>query len=105
MPTMVCVKCQKFMHCKKVGVAYEEGMPTSDVADGTVLWRPYKLWMADLYKCQDCGVEIIAGQGAGPLSEHYEEDYLWWRERYPPMVVVNDCPGPYIESKRKETIV
>ncbi len=94
MPTMVCVKCQKFMHCKKVGVAYEEGRPEL----GT--WVPYRLWVTDLYKCQECGTEILAGQGFKPLSEHYEEDYGQWKDRYPPVAAVNDCPGPYHELTR-----
>ena len=92
MPTMICVQCGLFMKMKKNGVPFEEGMPISDSPTG---WGPYKLWMADLYKCQGCGTEIIAGAGQEPLAEHYEENYERAREKYPPRVVVNDCPGSY----------
>jgi len=36
---------------------------------------PYKLWKADLYKCPDCGVEIISGFGNSNYAEHFEENF------------------------------
>jgi hypothetical protein len=94
---MICVKCEKFMKCKENGVLYEEGMPTNYVDGEPQEWSPYKLWYADLYKCDGCGVEIISGRGKGPIREHYEKDYLEFRDSHPPLVTVNDCPGPYRE--------
>mgnify|MGYP001579593243 CR=1 FL=1 len=91
MPTMVCVQCGQFMKIKKNGVAFEEGIPSGRNGE----WKPYKLWMADLYKCQGCGAEIIAGLGANPIAEHYQFDYESAKERYAPIIIVNDCPGSY----------
>lgn len=91
MPALACVKCKKFFRMKKSGVPIEEGMPKPD-GD----WGPYKLWMADLYECPECGVQIIAGFGSPynwPLAEHYQPKYAETRSKYPPLITVNDCGG------------
>lgn len=91
MPALACVNCQKFFRLKKSGVTLEEGMPR---AGGE--WGPYKLWMADLYECPECGAQIIAGFGTPynrRLAEHYEPAYAIVRANNPPLIVVNDCGG------------
>lgn len=100
MPMMVCVECQLFMKVKKNGVTWEEGMPRGDSDDGSG-WGPYKLWKGDLYKCQSCGNEIIAGMGQGPIAEHYEPGYERAKLIHAPVLMrVDDCPGAYIERKQ-----
>jgi hypothetical protein len=64
--------CGRFMRPKKNSVTVEELME-----DG----RPYKLWDADLWACPECGVEIIAGFGQGPIAEHYQPDYQTTKAR------------------------
>jgi predicted RNA-binding Zn-ribbon protein involved in translation (DUF1610 family) len=86
MATMVCVPCGLFLKIKKNGVPFEELMP-----NGGEQWVPYKLWMADLYECRGCGAQVIAGQGAGPLAEHYQPTYAAEVARFPPLVRVADC--------------
>lgn len=53
-----------------------EQMPIATSAEpGTIdptAWRPYKIWMADLYECQSCGHQIIAGYGVAPACEQHE---------------------------------
>lgn len=89
----ICVKCRKFYRLHKMGVAVEEGMlgvsriPSSDSSG----WSPYKLWMANLFKCPKCGHEVIHGFGLSPMSEHYQPDYLEIRGRIPPYIFVPDC--------------
>lgn len=71
------------MRVKKNGVTVEEV-----TEDG----RPYKLWDADLLECVECGCEMIAGFGRGPLAEHYQPDYMTKREQLAP-VYVGRCTG------------
>jgi len=78
--------CGRFMRPKKNSVTVEE--LTEDGA-------PYKLWDADLWECVECGVEIIAGFGAGPLAEHWQETYAQQRERLAPIY-----PGRCREESR-----
>ncbi len=56
-----------------------EQMPKETGAEpGTIdptAWRPYKVWMADLYECQSCGHQIIAGYGMHPAAEQHEERF------------------------------
>jgi hypothetical protein len=58
-------------------------------------WQPYKLWMADLWSCPECGFEIICGTGASPISEHYSPDFAGEIEAVSRegklKVKVNDC--------------
>lgn len=90
---LVCVSCKKFYRPKKNGVVVEEGMPFGPGTIGHAggMWVPYKLWMADLLKCNHCGHEIIAGFGREPISEHYREDYNKHKAMYPPFIFVEDC--------------
>lgn len=95
MPKPVCVACQRFYRPKKNGAAFIEGMPTDGRAiPGTrepEAWKPYKLWLADLWECQGCFHQIIVGAGASPVSEHYRADFALCVETYKPIVQVNDC--------------
>ena len=86
MPTMICVPCKVFLKIERNGVTFEEGF-----GDGQQ--RPYKLWMADLYRCPACDRQVIAGLGRDRVAEHYEPDYDVWREKLQPMLFVDDCPG------------
>lgn len=90
MPQLVCVGCHSFLKIKKNGVAVEELMPNHAEA-----WVPYKLWLADLYGCERCGIEVIAGFGAAPVAEHYMKDYAALVESWHPLVRVDDCMGIY----------
>jgi hypothetical protein len=68
--------CGRFMTVKKNSVTVEELME-----DGA----PYKLWDADLWACESCGVEIIAGFGARPIAEHWQPTYAEARARLVPI--------------------
>ena len=90
MPMMACVGCGYFLKIKKNGVSIEELMP-----DGAGNWQGYKLWSADLYGCERCGAEIVAGFGSGPMAEHFQDRYRRMIDSNPPIVRVNDCPGTF----------
>jgi hypothetical protein len=64
------------MRCTKNSVTVEEL---------TAAAEPYKLWDADLYRCDDCGAEVITGFGAAPLVEHWRPDYPTQRARLAPV--------------------
>ena len=80
MPTTssyVCVPCNRFMRIEKNGVTVEEQ---------TEVGESYKLWDADLYRCPECGHEIVSGFGHVPLAEHYQPTYQQSRERLAPII-------------------
>jgi len=68
----ICPKCHVEMRPERNGVG------VLDMAD----WGPYSLWDSDLWKCPECGVEVIGGFGEGPISAHYEDDFKRLIETY-----------------------
>ena len=91
----ICVPCRRFYRPKKNGISFVESMPKVNGAlPGNAApnqWRPYKLWMADLWECPDCGGEILVGNGNQPISEHYEPDFAEQVRTAQPLVTINDC--------------
>lgn len=92
----ICVPCQRFYRPKKNGYFFLEMMPiTSDALPGTAQpegWQPYKLWVGDLWRCEGCGHETIAGVNHRRITEHYmdrfkEEVARLGADRFK----VNDC--------------
>lgn len=75
----ICVKCRCFYRPEKNGICFTEGMPNGTYAPGESprglrdpsAWEPYKLWRGDLWKCPDCGAEIIVGCASSNFHEHY----------------------------------
>ncbi len=68
----VCPKCHVELTPERNGVA------VLDLSD----FGPYALWDSDLWKCPECGVEVLGGFGNGPLSAHYQEDFVGLIEAY-----------------------
>lgn len=69
MPTRgnyICANCLTEMRPEKNGVLAEELFD-----DGA----PYKLWMADLFRCEQCNARVISGFARTPLAEHFQPDY------------------------------
>lgn len=95
----ICVPCQRFYRPAKNGYYFMEGMPKSDhavnVASGRAepeKWQPYKLWVGDLWRCPDCGSEIVVGVNGERLAEHYEHDFAEKVERTgAARLLVKDC--------------
>jgi hypothetical protein len=90
MPKPVCVPCARFFRPYKNGTRVLEGMPVpSDTRPGLEdpdNWKPYKVWVADMYKCEGCGAEIVVGFGFSPMWErHYDRPQPHHHVR------VNDC--------------
>ena len=92
----ICIRCKRFFHPKKNGFAFLEGMPISTDAlpgkEESEKWKPYKLWMGDLWDCPSCGAEIIVGVGSNRIAEHYESNFdsqikAWGADQFQ----VNDC--------------
>ncbi len=74
----VCVACLKFMRCERNDVTVEETMQPPDPAQPHV---SYRLWQADLWKCEDCGHQVITGFGRGPSSEMHQQTHDENRKR------------------------
>lgn len=97
MPRPACLKCQRFYRVKKQGVAVIEGMPNGLIhpappgTEHPEAWKPYKLWFADLFECEGCGHQLIAGWGLQNHSEHYMPDFGEQVERFKPITTINDC--------------
>jgi hypothetical protein len=90
MSGLACAKCFKFLRVKKVGVTFEEGMPSG--RDGE--WKSCKLWYADLCECPDCGAQtLLTGTGQRPIAEHYLPGYAEALKRFAPLGRVDDCGG------------
>ena len=68
----VCVKCKCELHPERNGVG------VLDMAD----YDPYELYDADLWKCPNCGYEIVGGFGYNAISAHYEADFQAQIDRY-----------------------
>jgi hypothetical protein len=93
MPKPICVKCKRFYKPKKNGIFALEQMPKANGAkpglEDEENWEPYKIWRADLYKCEGCNHEIVDGFSWGPLAEHYEDNFKRWAQFV--TYTVNDC--------------
>ena len=64
----ICVPCQRFYRPKQNDYSFVEGMPTHGAKPGTEepdKWRPYKLWLGDLWECKGCGSLEGLGLGSG----------------------------------------
>lgn len=68
-PIMVCVKCRRRLICSCSGVWAQENMEKGG--------KPRRLAMFDLWKCTECGYEILAGAGT-PIYPYEREEF----ERY-----------------------
>lgn len=93
MPKPACVACQRFLRPLRNGVRVLETKPTvSGAKPGKSedhLWDPYKLWQADLWHCEGCGVEIVTGWGQNPEMQDYRDTASSMREAADH--IVNDC--------------
>jgi hypothetical protein len=69
--------CGRFLRVQQNSVTVEELTEAGD---------PYRLWDADLWVCDDCGVELIAGFGRAPIAEHWQPGYAAARERLAPII-------------------
>ena len=63
--TPLCWKCGLELRPEKNGVVVVE-MAT---------FGPGALWQADLWKCPECGTQVIAGLARDPMTEHYKPDF------------------------------
>jgi hypothetical protein len=85
----ICIPCQRFHRCIKIGFLFIEGKPTSfgqrkRVEPGTLephQWVPYKIWNGDLYECQGCGHLTVAGVCQKPVSIDWMTDFDHWLQR------------------------
>jgi hypothetical protein len=94
----VCVPCRRFYRMREQGFYLIEGMPRSGQRrskpglEEPQNWKPYKVWVADLWECKGCGQQILSGFGCSPLSEHYREDFAQVvAQTKADQLQVNDC--------------
>lgn len=62
----ICAKCQIELRPKTNGVYVLE----------RATFGPYALWVADLWHCPGCGLEVILGFAPKPFAEHYQADFV-----------------------------
>jgi len=92
----ICVKDRCFYRPHRNGVWFTEGMPSGGPGPtprgnrAPHRWKPYKLWQGDLWKCPECGHEIISGVAPQPLAEHYQPGFEATRMKLS-RLQVNDC--------------
>jgi hypothetical protein len=95
MPKPACPKCSLFFRPKVNGTAFVECMPIGQVAPAgnaaPEAWKPYKLWIGDLWDCRGCGAEIIVGAPVSPLAEHYQKDFATEVSRVKATILIWDC--------------
>ena len=77
-----CVSCQTYLAAAKNGIIVLETM--SDRI------TPYKIWMADLFECPDCGYQLISGFGLNAISEHYMPEFKDWIDQV--THTIKGCP-------------
>ena len=93
----VCVACQRFFRPKKNGYALTEMMPIGPdrPLPGTQephRWKPYKVWLADMWECEGCHVQIVVGFARQPISEHYKPDFKQMQVAFhATQLLVNNC--------------
>lgn len=61
----VCVKCKRELY------PHKNGMGLLDIVRG----EPYALWDTDVWKCPECGMEVVGGFASSPISAHYENNF------------------------------
>lgn len=66
MPKSVCAKCEVELRPETNGVIVAEMFMDNQ--------KIYKLWESDLWKCPECGIEVVLGFGGMSFMEHYEGD-------------------------------
>lgn len=110
MPKPCCLRCQCFYRPLKNGVRVLENMPVvphgaDRVRDNEEIrgrrspgeWAPYKLWVADLWECPDCGHQLVTGFGGGPVVERHHAEFnqtirdTLTRDEYGRGYQINDC--------------
>ena len=94
----ICVPCQRFFRMKRSGFYFTEGMPNGahlPAEPGNThpeQWRPYKLWVGDLWECKGCGAKIVSGFGGGPIRVQHHQDFADEIKRLGAnQFTVNDC--------------
>lgn len=91
----VCVPCRRFFRVKKTGFYFIEGQPIENHAppgiEAPAMWKPYKLWVGDLWECEGCGAHILSGFGQGPIAEHYQDGFNDRAKALGADLQVNDC--------------
>lgn len=89
----ICVPCRRFFRPKTNGYRFIEGMPIVPYARSgraePEKWKPYKIWIGDLWYCQGCGTTIVSGVAAWPLAEHYQEGFA--DKLTADLIQINDC--------------
>ena len=98
MPKPACSKCLRFFRPKHNGFYFIEGMPvgtdTRRVQPGTAEpenWKPYKLWVGDLWECKGCGAEILVGSPSSCIAWHHESNFDELVALYGATLQINDC--------------
>ena len=92
MPSPACAKCKRFYRPLKNGVVVNEQAPICNGAlpglTHEVLWHPYKIWNADLWRCEGCGHELISGW-SNKSTVRYESSFVMELNRVTHLI--NDC--------------
>ena len=68
MPKIVCENCE---------VELKPECNNTTVVE-TASFGPYKVWLADTWKCPGCGIQVVTGFGREPIKEHFMDGFDEW---------------------------
>jgi len=66
----ICIKCETEFQQIKTGIAVVDMFSLPP--------KPYQIWLADLFECPVCKVQIVGGFADSPLVRHSEADLKHW---------------------------
>lgn len=90
-----CVPCGRFFRPERNGELVAENKPIGGrsvppgLTEAPKMWTGYKIWRADIWRCQGCGTEIIVGYSQSPVSQDYHPDFK--DQLIGVEVIINDC--------------
>lgn len=65
MTRLACIKCQRFLTRRKIGVWVMEEI------DG----KPFRCWHADRFECRTCNTKILGGFAEFSWKENFHEGF------------------------------
>lgn len=66
--TTICIKCGRLMQCDRAGIRVKELFMQNKAI--------YRVWVADLMGCPECGHQIVARFAEKPIAEHWQKEIM-----------------------------
>ena len=85
--TPICVPCRREMRCRKNGYFF------GDYGNAAI-------WSGDLYECEGCKAQVVAGVGREPVVEDYEPAFAT-AASHSGFELTRDLPKPTLAWRRQ----